>query len=166
MCVFQRGCIIAITVCVYNLFFVLLLICVCVCVLQANVGVRRFAKPPESLERSLEMSRQKGRKRTQKRPNYKNVGEEEEEERGGGGADEGPEEEKAKGTEASSKGSRTSGDTEGEWRPGETVGRGTQATTRHPEFGGGVGGVLSVGRSSKRLCVALHLAFSLLESAH
>ncbi|XP_063078084.1 protein CLEC16A isoform X3 [Engraulis encrasicolus] len=40
---------------------------------SANVGVRRFAKPPESLERSLEMSRQKGRKRTQKRPNYKNV---------------------------------------------------------------------------------------------
>ncbi|XP_062388599.1 protein CLEC16A isoform X3 [Sardina pilchardus] len=77
----------------------------------ANPGVRRFAKPPESLERSLEMSRQKGRKRTQKRPNYKNVGEEEEEERGGG-PEEGPAEEKAKGTEASSKGSRTSGDTE------------------------------------------------------
>ncbi|KAG5279406.1 hypothetical protein AALO_G00077460 [Alosa alosa] len=77
----------------------------------ANPAVRRFAKPSESLERSLEMSRQKGRKRTQKRPNYKNVGEEEEEERGGG-AEEGPAEEKAKGTEASSKGSRTIGDTE------------------------------------------------------
>lgn len=48
----------------------------------------------------------------QKRPNYKNVGEEDEEERGG---EEGPDEEKAKGTEASSKASRTSGDTEGEW---------------------------------------------------
>ncbi|XP_031432973.1 protein CLEC16A [Clupea harengus] len=77
----------------------------------ANAGVRRFAKPSESLERSLEMSRQRGRKRTQKRPNYKNVGEEEEEERGGG-VDEGPEEEKAKGTEAILKGSRTIGDTE------------------------------------------------------
>ncbi|XP_049323749.1 protein CLEC16A isoform X2 [Astyanax mexicanus] len=78
---------------------------------SSNSGVRRFTKPPESLERSLEMSRQRGRKRTQKRPNYKNVGEEEEEERG---AEEGTEEEKekAKGTEASSKPSRTCGDTE------------------------------------------------------
>ncbi|XP_065135358.1 protein CLEC16A isoform X4 [Paramisgurnus dabryanus] len=77
----------------------------------SNAGVRRFAKPAESLERSLEMSRQKGRKRAQKRPNYKNVGEEEEEERG---SEEGPDEEKekAKGTEASSKPSRTSGDKE------------------------------------------------------
>lgn len=78
---------------------------------QSNAGVRRFAKPPESLERSLEMSRHRGRKKTQKRPNYKNVGEEDEEERG---AEEGPDEEKAKGTESSSKASRTSGDTEGE----------------------------------------------------
>lgn len=78
---------------------------------SSNSGVRRFTKPPESLERSLEISRQRGRKRTQKRPNYKNVGEEEEEERG---AEEGTEEEKekAKGTEASSKPSRTCGDTE------------------------------------------------------
>ncbi|XP_043087397.1 protein CLEC16A isoform X3 [Puntigrus tetrazona] len=78
---------------------------------SSNAGLRRFAKPPESLERSLEMSRHRGRKRTQKRPNYKNVGEEEEEERG---SEEGPEEEKekAKGTEASSKASRTSGDKE------------------------------------------------------
>uniref|UniRef100_A0A667W9Z9 C-type lectin domain containing 16A n=1 Tax=Myripristis murdjan TaxID=586833 RepID=A0A667W9Z9_9TELE len=44
-------------------------------------GVRRFTKPPESLERSLELSRHRGRKRTQKRPNYKNLGEEEEEDR-------------------------------------------------------------------------------------
>lgn len=81
---------------------------------QSNAGVRRFTKPTESLERSLEMSRHRGRKKTQKRPNYKNVGEEDEEERGG---EEGPddEKEKAKGTEASSKASRTSGDTEGEW---------------------------------------------------
>nr|XP_021329503.1 protein CLEC16A isoform X5 [Danio rerio] len=78
---------------------------------SSNAGVRRFTKPLESLERSLEMSRQRGRKRAQKRPNYKNVGEEEEEKRG---SDEGPEEEKekAKGTEASSKASRTSGDKE------------------------------------------------------
>ncbi|XP_066497872.1 protein CLEC16A isoform X2 [Hoplias malabaricus] len=83
---------------------------------SSNAGVRRFTKPLESLERSLEMSRHRGRKKMQKRPNYKNVGEEEEEERGGGGGggggEEGPEEEKekAKGTEA--KPSRTSGDTE------------------------------------------------------
>uniref|UniRef100_A0A672YBA5 C-type lectin domain containing 16A n=1 Tax=Sphaeramia orbicularis TaxID=375764 RepID=A0A672YBA5_9TELE len=61
-------------------------------------GVRRFTKPPESLERSLEMSRHRGRKRTQKRPNYKNLGEDEDDERGGGGG-------------GSSKGSRASGET-------------------------------------------------------
>uniref|UniRef100_A0A4W4H1Q5 C-type lectin domain containing 16A n=1 Tax=Electrophorus electricus TaxID=8005 RepID=A0A4W4H1Q5_ELEEL len=78
---------------------------------NSSAGVRRFTKPAESLERSLEMSRQRGRKKVQKRPNYKNVGEEEEEERGlEEGLDE--EKEKAKGTEASSKASRTSGDTE------------------------------------------------------
>uniref|UniRef100_A0A674MWE5 C-type lectin domain containing 16A n=1 Tax=Takifugu rubripes TaxID=31033 RepID=A0A674MWE5_TAKRU len=44
-------------------------------------GLRRFIKPPESLERSLEMSRHRCRKRTQKRPNYKNLGEEEDDER-------------------------------------------------------------------------------------
>nr|XP_040045759.1 protein CLEC16A isoform X3 [Gasterosteus aculeatus aculeatus] len=59
-------------------------------------GVRRFTKPSESLERSLELSRHRGRKRTQKRPNYKNLGEEEDDDErpgggggGGGGADEG-----------------------------------------------------------------------------
>ncbi|XP_072298711.1 protein CLEC16A isoform X2 [Eucyclogobius newberryi] len=60
---------------------------------MASAGaMRRFSKPPESLERSLEMSRHRGRKKTQKRPNYKNLGEDEEEERaglGGGEADEG-----------------------------------------------------------------------------
>ncbi|XP_058264300.1 protein CLEC16A isoform X2 [Hemibagrus wyckioides] len=78
---------------------------------SSSAAVRRFTKPPESLERSLEMSRHRGRKKAQKRPNYKNVGEEDEEERG---TEEGPDEEKekAKGTEASSKASRTSGDTE------------------------------------------------------
>ncbi|XP_049924532.1 protein CLEC16A isoform X3 [Epinephelus moara] len=102
-------------------------------------GVRRFTKPPESLERSLELSRHRGRKRTQKRPNYKNLGEEEDDERagggggggGGGGVEEGwdddsrggereggREREKGKGTEGvggggggSSKGSRASGET-------------------------------------------------------
>nr|XP_057904347.1 protein CLEC16A isoform X2 [Doryrhamphus excisus] len=54
-------------------------------------GVRRFTKPPESLERSLELSRHRGRKRTQKRPNYKNLGEEDDDgvaggAQGGGGA--------------------------------------------------------------------------------
>uniref|UniRef100_A0A8C6K7M7 C-type lectin domain containing 16A n=1 Tax=Nothobranchius furzeri TaxID=105023 RepID=A0A8C6K7M7_NOTFU len=48
-------------------------------------GVRRFSKPPESLERSLELSRHRGRKRTQKRPNYKNLGEEDDERAGEGG---------------------------------------------------------------------------------
>uniref|UniRef100_A0A7N8Y1U7 C-type lectin domain containing 16A n=1 Tax=Mastacembelus armatus TaxID=205130 RepID=A0A7N8Y1U7_9TELE len=62
-------------------------------------SVRRFAKPPESLERSLELSRHRGRKRTQKRPNYKNLGEEEDDERGVGGGG------------GSSKGSRASGET-------------------------------------------------------
>ncbi|XP_030645750.1 protein CLEC16A isoform X2 [Chanos chanos] len=64
---------------------------------SATTGVRRFTKPPESLERSLEMNRHRGRKKTQKRPNYKNVGEEEEEE--GRGSEEGPEEEKEKAKE-------------------------------------------------------------------
>uniref|UniRef100_A0A8C7Y1S0 C-type lectin domain containing 16A n=1 Tax=Oryzias sinensis TaxID=183150 RepID=A0A8C7Y1S0_9TELE len=44
-------------------------------------GVLRFIKPPESLERSLELSRSHGRKRMQKRPNYKNLGEEEDDDR-------------------------------------------------------------------------------------
>ncbi|CAL1589014.1 unnamed protein product [Knipowitschia caucasica] len=60
--------------------------------MASSGGMRRFTKPPESLERSLEMSRHRGRKRTQKRPNYKNLGEDEEEERAGlagGEADEG-----------------------------------------------------------------------------
>lgn len=107
--------------------------------------MRRFTKPPESLERSLELSRHRGRKRAQKRPNYKNLGEEEDEERagggggsGGGGLDEGwdddgrgereggREREKGKGTEGggggSSKGSRASGET----AEGECVSRWTQ----------------------------------------
>ncbi|XP_056257202.1 protein CLEC16A isoform X1 [Seriola aureovittata] len=101
-------------------------------------GVRRFTKPLESLERSLELSRHRGRKRTQKRPNYKNLGEEEDDERAGGGGgsgglggeeswddngrggerEGGREREKGKGTEGvggggggSSKGSRASGET-------------------------------------------------------
>ncbi|XP_045073187.1 protein CLEC16A, partial [Coregonus clupeaformis] len=82
-----------------------------------SAGVRRFTKPPESLERSLELSCNRGRKRAQKRPNYKNLGEEEEEEeRPGGGREEGLEDgerEKAPGTEGSSKGiGRTSGEME------------------------------------------------------
>lgn len=103
--------------------------------------MRWFSKPLESLERSLELSRHRGRKRTQKRPNYKNLGEEDDDERaggagggggGGGGGEDGwddnsrageggREREKGKGTEVvgggggSSKGSRASGETaEGE----------------------------------------------------
>lgn len=55
----------------------------------------------------------------QKRPNYKNVGEEEEEERGLEDTQEDPD--KAKGTEGSSKGIKASGENEGEctneWKP-------------------------------------------------
>ncbi|MBN3321357.1 CL16A protein, partial [Atractosteus spatula] len=75
----------------------------------SNSSIRRFTKPAESLEQSLEINRQRGRKRLQKRPNYKNVGEEEEEEKGPDEAQEEPD--KAKGPE-SSKGSKTSGETE------------------------------------------------------
>uniref|UniRef100_A0A674MT08 C-type lectin domain containing 16A n=1 Tax=Takifugu rubripes TaxID=31033 RepID=A0A674MT08_TAKRU len=97
---------------------------------QMGFRLRRFIKPPESLERSLEMSRHRCRKRTQKRPNYKNLGEEEDDERaaggGGGSVEPGGEEnwddnsrlrerEKGKGIEGggggSSKGSRASGET-------------------------------------------------------
>ncbi|XP_038618146.1 protein CLEC16A isoform X1 [Tachyglossus aculeatus] len=73
-------------------------------------SIRCFIKPTETLERSLEINKQKGKKRVQKRPNYKNVGEEEEEEKA-------PEEtqedsEKSKGTEGSTKGIKTSGESE------------------------------------------------------
>uniref|UniRef100_A0A5F8GB20 C-type lectin domain containing 16A n=1 Tax=Monodelphis domestica TaxID=13616 RepID=A0A5F8GB20_MONDO len=73
-------------------------------------SIRCFIKPTESLERSLEINKQKGKKRLQKRPNYKNVGEEEEEEKG-------PEEtqedaDKAKGIEGTSKGIKSGGDSE------------------------------------------------------
>ncbi|XP_074052511.1 protein CLEC16A isoform X7 [Macrotis lagotis] len=73
---------------------------------SAKSSIRCFIKPTESLERSLEINKQKGKKRLQKRPNYKNVGEEEEEEKG-------PEEtqedaDKAKGIEGGSKGIKTS----------------------------------------------------------
>ncbi|XP_061761857.1 protein CLEC16A isoform X1 [Nerophis ophidion] len=93
----------------------------------SSAAVRRFTKPPESLERSLELSRHRGRKRTQKRPNYKNLGEEEDDGGAGGGSSReageegwedggrGGEREKGKGTElvgagGSSKASRASGE--------------------------------------------------------
>ncbi|KAL4593616.1 protein CLEC16A-like [Arapaima gigas] len=78
--------------------------------LQLSASVRRFTKPAESLERSLEISRQRGRKRAQKRPNYKNVGEEDEGDRESEDGADSPD--RAKGTEGSSKGAKTSGDTE------------------------------------------------------
>lgn len=59
------------------------------------------------------MNKHKGKKRMQKRPNYKNVGEEEDEERGP--AEDAQEDaEKTKGTEGGSKSMKTSGEREGE----------------------------------------------------
>ena len=80
---------------------------------QAKPSIRCFIKPTETLERSLEMNKHKGKRRVQKRPNYKNVGEEEDEEKGP--AEDAQEDaEKAKGTEGGSKGIKTSGENEGE----------------------------------------------------
>lgn len=59
------------------------------------------------------MNKHKGKKRMQKRPNYKNVGEEEDEERGPT-EDAQEDAEKAKGTEGGSKSMKTSGEREGE----------------------------------------------------
>ncbi|XP_015498496.1 protein CLEC16A isoform X4 [Parus major] len=77
---------------------------------SAKSSIRCFIKPTETLERSLEINKQKGKKRMQKRPNYKNVGEEEEEERGS--EDNQDDLDKSKSTEASSKGVRTSTENE------------------------------------------------------
>ncbi|XP_059011086.1 protein CLEC16A isoform X3 [Mustela lutreola] len=78
---------------------------------QAKPSIRCFIKPTETLERSLEMNKHKGKRRVQKRPNYKNVGEEDEEEKGP--AEDAQEDaEKTKGTEGGSKGIRTSGESE------------------------------------------------------
>nr|XP_056722250.1 protein CLEC16A [Euleptes europaea] len=67
-------------------------------------GIRCFIKPSETLERSLEINKHKGRKRLQKRPNYKNVEEDEEEEKA---PEEGPE-----GTEGAFKGIKPSRENE------------------------------------------------------
>ncbi|XP_037363495.1 protein CLEC16A isoform X2 [Talpa occidentalis] len=77
----------------------------------AKPSIRCFIKPTETLERSLEMNKQKGKRRVQKRPNYKNVGEEEDEEKGPT-EDAQEDAEKAKGTEGGSKGIKTSGENE------------------------------------------------------
>ncbi|XP_057343568.1 protein CLEC16A isoform X3 [Manis pentadactyla] len=77
----------------------------------AKPSIRCFIKPTETLERSLEMNKHKGKRRVQKRPNYKNVGEEEEEERGPS-EDAQEDAEKAKGTEGGSKTIKTSGESE------------------------------------------------------
>ncbi|KAM9291034.1 protein CLEC16A isoform 4-T4 [Morus bassanus] len=77
---------------------------------SAKSSIRCFIKPTETLERSLEISKQKGKKRVQKRPNYKNVGEEDEEERGS--EDNQDDLDKNKSTEASSKGIKTSSENE------------------------------------------------------
>ncbi|XP_023385386.1 protein CLEC16A isoform X3 [Pteropus vampyrus] len=78
---------------------------------QAKPSIRCFIKPTETLERSLEMNKHKGKRRVQKRPNYKNVGEEEDEEKGPA-EDAQDDAEKAKGTEGGSKGIKTSGENE------------------------------------------------------
>lgn len=77
----------------------------------AKPSIRCFIKPTETLERSLEMNKHKGKRRVQKRPNYKNVGEEEDEEKGPT-EDAQDDAEKAKGTEGGSKGMKTSGENE------------------------------------------------------
>ncbi|XP_074774968.1 protein CLEC16A isoform X3 [Athene noctua] len=77
---------------------------------SAKSSIRCFIKPTETLERSLEINKHKGKKRVQKRPNYKNVGEEDEEEKGS--EDNQDDVDKTKGTEASSKGVRTSSENE------------------------------------------------------
>ncbi|XP_057263853.1 protein CLEC16A isoform X7 [Pezoporus wallicus] len=77
---------------------------------SAKSSIRCFIKPTETLERSLEINKQKGKKRVQKRPNYKNVGEEDEEERGS--EDNQDDLDKTKGIEASSKSIRTSSESE------------------------------------------------------
>jgi hypothetical protein len=59
------------------------------------------------------MNKHKGKRRVQKRPNYKNVGEEEDEEKVPT-EDSQEDAEKAKGTEGGSKGMKTSGEREGE----------------------------------------------------
>ncbi|XP_042293340.1 protein CLEC16A isoform X2 [Sceloporus undulatus] len=71
---------------------------------SVKTGIRCFIKPTETLERSLEINKHKGKKRLQKRPNYKNVGEDEEEERG---AEDAPE-----GVDGPSKGIKPSGESE------------------------------------------------------
>ncbi|GAB1300000.1 Protein CLEC16A [Apodemus speciosus] len=78
---------------------------------SAKPSIRCFIKPTETLERSLEMNKHKGKKRMQKRPNYKNVGEEEDEERGSA-EDASEDAEKTKGTEGGSESMKTSGERE------------------------------------------------------
>ncbi|XP_002939229.2 protein CLEC16A isoform X2 [Xenopus tropicalis] len=77
---------------------------------SGEASIRCFIKPQETLEKSLEINRQRGKKKLQKRPNYKNVGEEEEEDKGSEEISEDPD--KAKGAESSSKGTKASGETE------------------------------------------------------
>ncbi|XP_072838892.2 protein CLEC16A isoform X3 [Pogona vitticeps] len=72
---------------------------------SVKTGIRCFIKPSETLERSLEINKHKGKKRQQKRPNYKNVGEDEEEERR-------PEEASDGGMEGPSKTIKPSGESE------------------------------------------------------
>ncbi|XP_049624506.1 protein CLEC16A [Suncus etruscus] len=77
---------------------------------SAQSSLRCFTKPTESLERSLEMNKHKGKRRVQKRPNYKNVGEDEEEDKAPS-EDTSEDAEKTKGPEGP-KGSKATGDSE------------------------------------------------------
>ncbi|XP_040214471.1 protein CLEC16A isoform X5 [Rana temporaria] len=77
---------------------------------SADSSIQCFTKPQETLEKSLEINRQRGRKKHQKRPNYKNVGEEEDDEKLSEDIQE--ELDKGKPAESTSKGAKGSGDTE------------------------------------------------------
>ncbi|XP_072275110.1 protein CLEC16A isoform X2 [Pyxicephalus adspersus] len=77
---------------------------------SADYSIRCFTKPHETLEKSLELNRQRGRKKHQKRPNYKNVGEEEEDEKPSEDIQE--DIDKGKVAENTSKFAKGSGDTE------------------------------------------------------
>lgn len=116
-------------------------------VFQAKTTIRYFIKPSETLERSLEINKHKGRKQQQKRPNYKNIGEDEEEEKGP--------EEAQEGSEGPSKGVKPSGEREGALaEKGEPHGRGSRAGLINcPQTGGAPCrrlGLLSTPRGEKQ----------------
>ncbi|XP_059929405.1 protein CLEC16A isoform X1 [Gadus macrocephalus] len=100
-------------------------------------GVRRFTKPSETLERSLEIHRQRGRQRAQKRPNYKNLGE--------GGEEEETETATAAATEDRTGTGGGGGGEEGGWE--DDLLRGERERGKGTDGGGG-GGSSKPGRAS------------------